>query len=161
MSRSDIRFNSLTPGECGNDLKIATFKPVLWFDILWTSCKIAVGWMPQNPFDYKSTLVLVMAWYHHAASHYLNQCWSTSLIPCGITRPQWVKYKFIFLKNNSTHYVLNLHSCFSCHGGRYTARWYHISPGEHYCNSCFEHVYRRWEEGFVKFEEMFSRRFEN
>ena len=32
-----------------------------------------------------------MAWCQQAPSHYLNQCWPTSLMPYGITRPEWVK----------------------------------------------------------------------
>ena len=32
-----------------------------------------------------------MAWCHQATSHYLSQCWPTSLSPYDITRPQWVK----------------------------------------------------------------------
>ena len=38
----------------------------------------------------KSTLVQVMAWCRQATSHYLNQCWPSSMLPYGITRPQWV-----------------------------------------------------------------------
>ena len=32
-----------------------------------------------------------MACCHQATSHYLSQCWPRSMLPCGITRPQWVK----------------------------------------------------------------------
>ena len=42
--------------------------------------------------DDQSTLVQVMAWCHQATSHYLSQCWSRSLSPYGVTRPEWVKY---------------------------------------------------------------------
>ena len=31
----------------------------------------------------------------------------------------------------------------SCCGSGYTSRWYHISDGEHFCNECFDHYYRR------------------
>ena len=40
--------------------------------------------------DEKSTLVQVMAWCRQATSHYLSQCWPRSLLPYGVTRPQWV-----------------------------------------------------------------------
>ena len=46
--------------------------------------------MPQNTFDDESTLVQVMAWCRQATSHYLNQCWPRSILPYGVTRPQWV-----------------------------------------------------------------------
>ena len=39
--------------------------------------------------DDKSILVQVMAWCRQEASHYLNQCWPRSMLPC-VTRPQWV-----------------------------------------------------------------------
>ena len=51
--------------------KIVIFELILWNAILSISCKIAPRWMPQNPFDFKSTSVQVMA----AASHYPSQCW--------------------------------------------------------------------------------------
>ena len=31
-----------------------------------------------------------MAWCRQATSHYLSQCWSRSLPPHDVTRPQWV-----------------------------------------------------------------------
>ena len=40
--------------------------------------------------DDELILVQVMAWCRQATSHYLNECLPTSLIPFGITRPQWV-----------------------------------------------------------------------
>lgn len=37
-------------------------------------------------------------------------------------------------------------ACFSrCAKNGYTSRWYHLSCGEHFCNECFDHYYRRWE----------------
>ena len=32
-----------------------------------------------------------IGWCRQATSHYLSQCWSASMLPYGITRPQWVK----------------------------------------------------------------------
>ena len=46
--------------------------------------------MPLDLSDDKSTLVQVMAWCRQATSHYLSQCWPSSLSPYGVTRPQWV-----------------------------------------------------------------------
>ena len=46
--------------------------------------------MPLNLTDDKSTLVQVMAWCRQATSHYLSQCWTRSLSPYGVARPQWV-----------------------------------------------------------------------
>ena len=43
-----------------------------------------------------------MAWCHQATSHYLCQCWPSSMSPYGITRAQWVNviwgnHKFIHI----------------------------------------------------------------
>ena len=70
-----------------------TFKLNLWNSSLDTRCDIALRWMPENPTNEKSTLVQIMARCCQATSHYLNQCWSRSALPYGITgvtRPQWV-----------------------------------------------------------------------
>ena len=47
--------------------------------------------MLQDLTDDKSTLVQIMAWCRQATSHYLSQCWLSSLSPYGVIRPQWVK----------------------------------------------------------------------
>ena len=60
------------------------------FDI---SSEIALRWTSLDLNNDKSTLVQVMAWCCQATTHYLNQCWSRSLPPYGVTRPHWVKLK--------------------------------------------------------------------
>ena len=55
------------------------------------SYEIALRWMPLDCTDDKSALVQVMAWCRQATSHYLSQCWPRSMLPNGVTRPQWVK----------------------------------------------------------------------
>ena len=55
------------------------------------SCEVALRWMSLDLADDKSTLVQVMAWCRQATSHYLSQCWPRSLVPYGVTKPQWVK----------------------------------------------------------------------
>ena len=46
-----------------------------------------------------------MAWCLMAPSHYLNQCWPSSLMPHGITKTQWVNVNTILL---SCHVVNSL-----------------------------------------------------
>ena len=46
-----------------------------------------------EPLDDKTTLVLVMAWYCKATSHFSSQCFPNSISPYGVTRPQWVEAK--------------------------------------------------------------------
>ena len=45
--------------------------------------KFGLKWVPQNHIDDKPTLVQVMSWCHLATSHYLSQCWPTSMLPYG------------------------------------------------------------------------------
>ena len=47
--------------------------------------------MSMDLTDDKSTLVPVMASWHQARTHYLSQCWPSSMSSYGVTRPQWVK----------------------------------------------------------------------
>ena len=54
--------------------------------------------------DDQSTLVQVMAWCRQAPSHYLSQWWPRSLLPYGVTRPQWVdKHFFVKLLSGECH----------------------------------------------------------
>ena len=54
------------------------------------SCEIVLRWMSLDLNDYKLTLVQVMAWCHQATGNDLSQCWSRSMSPYGVTRPQCV-----------------------------------------------------------------------
>ena len=45
--------------------------------------------MTQNPTDDESTLVQAIAWCYQT-SFFLNQCWQSSMMSYGITRPHWV-----------------------------------------------------------------------
>ena len=66
-------FNSLVPGRCGSKFKSVISEHMLWiYKFMNTSCKIALGWMPQNFYDDNSTFVQVMAWCHQAPSHYIS-----------------------------------------------------------------------------------------
>ena len=84
-------FNSLAPGRSECDSKNVIFNLVfLLIGIFRSSQDTALRWMPQDLTDDKSTLVQVMAWCCQATSHYLSQCWLSSLSPYGVARPQWV-----------------------------------------------------------------------
>ena len=61
-------------------VKFVIFKLISGIDILSISCEIE---MPQDLSDDQSTLGLVMAWYHQATSHYLNQCSPSHMTPDG------------------------------------------------------------------------------
>ena len=84
-----LRVNSLAlRSEC--DSKNVIFNLVLLIGILRSSHDSALRWIPQDLTDDKSTLVQVMAWRRQATSHYLSQCWLSSLSPYGVARLQWV-----------------------------------------------------------------------
>ena len=86
-----ISINSLAPGRPGCHFKTAIFNLVLVIGIFTSSNDNALRWMPWDLTDDKSTLVQVMTWCRQATSHYLSQCWPSSMSPYGVTRPQWVK----------------------------------------------------------------------
>ena len=86
-------FNSLAPVRSECHSKNIIFHLVLLIDIFRCPHGNALRWMPQDLTDDKSTLVQVMVWCRQATSHYLNQCWLSSLSPHGVARPQWVNYR--------------------------------------------------------------------
>ena len=47
--------------------------------IFSTSHEISLRWIPLYPIDNKSPFVQAMAWFHLAATNYLNQCWPISI----------------------------------------------------------------------------------
>ena len=83
-------FSSLAPVGPRCHFKTAIFNLVLLIGIFTSSNDNALRWMPWDLTDDKSTLVQVMAWCRQATSHYLSQCWPSSMSPYGVTRPQWV-----------------------------------------------------------------------
>ena len=82
-------FNSLPPERFVSNLNLAVFKPMQSTDgwgILWNCPQVIVTGFTND----KSALVKLIACCHYATSHYLSQCWPSSLSPYGITRPQWI-----------------------------------------------------------------------
>ena len=88
---SKFNVNSLAPGKFKWNFRHVIFKQILVINGWGISCEIALIWMSLDFTDDQSTSVQVMAWCRQATSHYLSQCWPTSLSPYGVTRPQWVK----------------------------------------------------------------------
>ena len=84
--------NSLAPGRSGCDFKNVIFNLLLLIGLFKFSWGNALRWMPEKLN--KSTLAQVMACCLTAQSHHLSQGWLSSLSPCGVTRPQWVKNLF-------------------------------------------------------------------
>ena len=99
--------NSLALGRPGCHFKTAIFNLISLIGILTLSNDNALRWMPWDLTDDKSTLVQVMDWCHQATSHYLSQCWPSSMSPYGVTRPQWVKL-------GHTEFILRKHVIYIC-----------------------------------------------
>ena len=90
LETPQLYINSLAPGKFEWNYIYVIFKWILVIDGWGISCEIVLLWMSLDFNDDHSTLVQVMAWCRQATSHYLSQCWPSSLSPYGITRPQWV-----------------------------------------------------------------------
>ena len=88
--------NSLAPGKFEWNFRYLIFQIISVIDGWVISCQLALRRISLDFTDGKSTLVQVMAWCHHATSHYLSQCWPRSLSPYGVTRPQWVNVSWLF-----------------------------------------------------------------
>ena len=87
------RINSLAPGRFECNFRSEIFKLILVIDRRGISGETALRWMSLDYTDNKSILVQVMALWHQATSHYLSQCRPRSMLPYGVTRPQWVEYR--------------------------------------------------------------------
>ena len=85
-----VHLNSFAPGRSESDSKNVIFNLVLMSAVFRSPHDNALRWMPQDLTDDKSTFVQVMAWCRQATSHYMSQCWLSSLSPYGVARPQWV-----------------------------------------------------------------------
>ena len=79
--------NSLVPGRFQWNVRKVIFKRISVIDGWGISCEFALRWMPLNLTNDKSTLVQVMAWCHKTTSHYMSQCWPSSMTSYGVTRP--------------------------------------------------------------------------
>ena len=76
-----------------NVVVILKVSNTLQIKFMRNSGEAALRPMPENNYDDKSTLVQVMAWCLMASSHYLSQCWPSSMLPYDATRPWWVNSK--------------------------------------------------------------------
>ena len=93
------------------------------------SSEIALRWTSLDLKDDKLTLVQVMAWFCQATSHYLNQCWTRSLLPYGVTRPQFTI---------STNYI-------SCIYGLVQERRNSSASGMEFRHSCIKQSMWKWQ----------------
>ena len=75
-----------------------------------------ITWMTlAQELEYdKPAFVRVTAWYRQATSHYLNECWPTSMSPSVVTWPQSLteetKWPLFCIRHFQKH-ILNVKSC--------------------------------------------------
>ena len=105
------------------NFRSSIFKLILLIDAWGTSSEIAFRWMSLDLTDDKSTSVQVMAWCLQAPSHYLSQCWPTSMLPYGINGPQWVKWNEISMVKHKSD-VTSFLASFVVH----VFHWHCIAP---------------------------------
>ena len=114
--------NSLAPGRPGCNFKTAIFNLVLLIGILTSSKDNALRWMPRDLTDDKSTLVQVMAWCRKATSHYLSQCWPSSMSHMATPGHNEMKCEvsswFMEVKND----LWNGTQAINCHWSIYTSK---------------------------------------
>ena len=84
-------FNSLAPGKFEQYFGYLIFEIISVINGWGISCELALRWMSLDLTYDKSTWDQVMAWCRQSTSHYLSQWWPRSLLPYGVTHPQWVK----------------------------------------------------------------------
>ena len=93
-----------------------------FYELISTSWKIGLKWVPQNPMDDKSTLVSVMAWCHQASSHYASQSW-----------PPLCRHMGSLCHNASNMYVLLLRFVILSSHKRFTIGSCHTLTHVRYC----------------------------
>ena len=87
-------FKSLAPERCSCILELVIFRLMPMIDILSIYFEIA-----SQLIDDESKAIQVMAWCRQATSHYMNQCWPSSMW-YGNTRPQWVKPVTVYVSSS-------------------------------------------------------------
>ena len=106
------------------------------------SCKIAFRWMPMDLTDDKSRLVQVMAWCPQATSHYLSQCWPSSMSPYGITRPEWVNINILtYGYRNSVRWSNDNLILLNANRGMAKSLWLPLSTFQSLINNCNTKLY--------------------
>ena len=86
-----VLINTLAPGIFEGNLRQEISKLNFGIDGKGISCEVVLRWMSLDLTNNNSTLVQILARSNLVTSHYLSQCWLGSMLPYGVTRPQWLK----------------------------------------------------------------------
>ena len=77
-----------------------------------------------------------MAWCRHASSHYLSQWWSRSMSPCGVTKPQWVKWFFYTIELGWSLFLCCVYFCWDLTLWLTSVNFIFSEPKPVQCNIC-------------------------
>ena len=89
-------------GDLGAILKLQFSILFLLIDIFTLSDNNALRWMPRDLPNDKSALVQVKTWRRQATSHYLSQCWPSSMLASqGLNQLIWSQKPWFMLNISS------------------------------------------------------------
>lgn len=78
--------------------------------------------------------------------HYIILLHCTILLHYTILLTALYCYSTLYIRTTTLQHMLYSTPpspmCCRCKKGGMTSRWHHISAGEHYCNECFDWIYR-------------------
>ena len=97
--------NSLAPERRDSNFKLVIPTHMVCIKFVNNSCEVVSPLMPPHTFDDKPTLIPVMDQCCQATCPYLSQCWVTSMLPCDITRPQWVNHQIRAAAGNMCNFI--------------------------------------------------------
>ena len=86
-------FNNFRPEKNGLHFADDIFKCQFLKEKFYILIQFSLKFVPNSPTDNMSVLVQVVAWCKTDNKLLPKNCWLRSLMPFGVTRPQWVKPK--------------------------------------------------------------------
>ena len=89
--------NSLRPRQNGRHFPDDTFKRIFLYENVRISIKISMKFVPKGPTNNCPSLVQTMAWRRPGDKPLSEPMMVRLLTDICVTRPQWVKYKWMFI----------------------------------------------------------------
>ena len=134
-----------------NSLALAVKFNLAIFELISRIDILGVSYECQKPHWWLAPIVSGNALVSTAKGHCLNQCWPSSMMPCGAIRPQWVKFALLLKlallldrartnghKRSNLNRPLKLLSMliFS-----FEAEWMHIVVNSEDCSGKFDSIF--------------------
>ena len=102
-------FNSLRPRQNGRRFADDLFKCIFLNENVRISIKISLKFVPKDPIDNISALVLIMAWHRPGDKLLSEPMLVRSLTHICVTRPQWVN---TYAYCHSVNYLISKEYCY-------------------------------------------------